>query len=341
MAHHGHQHGRGQPMDWDEDQGNGFRGQSGRRMGNQGGSAAWDRGEYGGQGSYEGQGEYGNEGWWAQGEFPGQGRTQYQPQGYGEDYTGQGIGWQGGERYARGPEAHRHPPSQGGPRHGAGGYGQTYARMPEGQGYGGQRDWQGGRGGWREDSPRGPWDSRTRGQGYGGWEQQSGDQGFWDEGRSGQWGGSRGRDFGVHRQEDWLTPGPHSGRGPRGYRRSDARIEEDVYERLTHHGMLDATDIEVRVEGGVVTLSGTVESRQAKRIAEDILESISGVTDIANQLRVQGQGGPGQSSQRVLNDERQLGGAGQGQHQDQPQAGAELLTQHRNRRGQTAKAGAS
>jgi len=51
--------------------------------------------------------------------------------------------------------------------------------------------------------------------------------------------------------------------------------------------MLDATGIQVQVENGEVTLTGTVESRQAKRLAQDILESISGVRDIHNQLRVQ------------------------------------------------------
>ena len=81
--------------------------------------------------------------------------------------------------------------------------------------------------------------------------------------------------------------GTNSGRGPQGHQRSDARIEEDVCEHLTHHGMLDATGIQVRVENGEATLTGTVESRQAKRLAEDILDSISGVRDIHNQLRVQ------------------------------------------------------
>jgi hypothetical protein len=81
--------------------------------------------------------------------------------------------------------------------------------------------------------------------------------------------------------------GPHSGRGPQGYQRSDARIEEDVCEHLTHHGMLDATGVQVRVENGEVTLTGTVESRQAKRLAEDILDAVSGVKDVHNQLRVQ------------------------------------------------------
>ena len=82
------------------------------------------------------------------------------------------------------------------------------------------------------------------------------------------------------------TPGPFVGRGPRGYRRSDARILEDVCDRLTEHGQLDAGDIEVKVEHGEIILAGTVDSKQAKRIAEDVAESVSGVTQLHNQLRV-------------------------------------------------------
>ncbi|HET7343151.1 MAG TPA: BON domain-containing protein [Methylomirabilota bacterium] len=50
--------------------------------------------------------------------------------------------------------------------------------------------------------------------------------------------------------------GPHTGRGPRGYQRSDERIREDVCERMCQSGDLDATDIEVRVSNGEVTLLG-------------------------------------------------------------------------------------
>jgi len=87
--------------------------------------------------------------------------------------------------------------------------------------------------------------------------------------------------------EVWFIPGPFSGQGPKGYKRSDERILEDVCERLTQHGRLDARDIDVKVENGEVTLSGTVDSRQAKRIAEDSLDSVSGVREVHNQLRVQ------------------------------------------------------
>ena len=37
---------------------------------------------------------------------------------------------------------------------------------------------------------------------------------------------------------------------------------------------------------GEVTLTGSVESRHAKRLAEDIAESVSGVTHVENRLRV-------------------------------------------------------
>jgi osmotically-inducible protein OsmY len=77
----------------------------------------------------------------------------------------------------------------------------------------------------------------------------------------------------------------HRGRGPRGYRRSDARILEDVNERLTDDPRLDASGIEVAVDGGEVTLSGTVDSREAKHRAEDIVESVSGVAGVVNRLR--------------------------------------------------------
>jgi len=52
--------------------------------------------------------------------------------------------------------------------------------------------------------------------------------------------------------------GPHAGRGPRNYKRSDNRIEEDINDRLTEHSMIDASDVEVSVQNGEVTLRGHV-----------------------------------------------------------------------------------
>lgn len=78
----------------------------------------------------------------------------------------------------------------------------------------------------------------------------------------------------------------HRGRGPKGYRRSDARIQDDVSDRLADDRYVDASDIEVSVSGGEVTLGGTVDSRDARRRAEDLAERVSGVTYVQNNLRL-------------------------------------------------------
>ena len=59
---------------------------------------------------------------------------------------------------------------------------------------------------------------------------------------------------------------------------------------MTHHGYLNAEEIEIEVNNGQITLKGTVDSRQAKRLAEDIAESVAGVSQVINQLRIKQQG---------------------------------------------------
>lgn len=78
--------------------------------------------------------------------------------------------------------------------------------------------------------------------------------------------------------------GQFTGRGPKGYVRSDERILEDVNERLEEHGDLDASDVSVTVSGGEVTLEGAVDGRQSKRLAENLAHSVSGVRDVHNRL---------------------------------------------------------
>lgn len=80
--------------------------------------------------------------------------------------------------------------------------------------------------------------------------------------------------------------GEHHGRGPKGYKRSDDRIREDVNDTLTYDAWLDASDVEVEVSDCEVTLNGTVNSRADKRRAEDCVERVSGVRHVQNNLRV-------------------------------------------------------
>jgi hypothetical protein len=80
--------------------------------------------------------------------------------------------------------------------------------------------------------------------------------------------------------------GPHFGKGPKGYRRSDERIREEVFELLREADELDASDISIEVEDGVATLSGAVENRRSKRLAEELLDDVLGLWDVRNELRV-------------------------------------------------------
>jgi BON domain len=98
---------------------------------------------------------------------------------------------------------------------------------------------------------------------------------------------------GGQEQERGGAGGGHRGRGPRGYRRSDERITEDLHDRLTEDPRLDASEIQVAVTDGEVTLTGNVDGRAARRRAEDIAESVSGVSYVMNNLRVRQPGTTG------------------------------------------------
>lgn len=138
-----------------------------------------------------------------------------------------------------------------------------------------ERDWPG----------RHQWSSGRREDEYSGsrdWDRDN-DQYEWNERYAGLGGRGwrEGLDDAMHRGH-----GPFAGRGPRNYQRQDDRIEEDINERLTDHPNIDASDIEVVVQNGEVTLRGEVNRREEKWLAEDIAESVFGVKDINNQIRV-------------------------------------------------------
>ncbi len=100
-------------------------------------------------------------------------------------------------------------------------------------------------------------------------------------------GGSEARLYDPKYQD----PNPKSwrgarGLGPQGYKRSDERISDDAHERLTDDTWLDASNIAISVSGGEVTLSGTVDRREAKHRAERLVEDLSGVSHVQNNLRV-------------------------------------------------------
>jgi hypothetical protein len=117
--------------------------------------------------------------------------------------------------------------------------------------------------------------------------------------------------------ELWIIPGPFVGVGPQDYQRSDDRIEEELSERLMQHGLIDASDIVVEVNDGEVTLSGTVDDRQTKRLAEDVAENVFGVQDIHNQLHVSQPAQDGQSEQATGGRQRRARGSRQRRKEQQ------------------------
>jgi hypothetical protein len=93
---------------------------------------------------------------------------------------------------------------------------------------------------------------------------------------------------GMYSYEIGMQNAGHRGRGPKGYRRADERIHEEACERLTDDHFVDASEIAIAVTNGEVTISGTVDSRDQKRRAESVVDTVAGVRDVHNRLRVRG-----------------------------------------------------
>jgi osmotically-inducible protein OsmY len=87
-------------------------------------------------------------------------------------------------------------------------------------------------------------------------------------------------------QQYGSAQGMHRGKGPKNFQRSDERIKELLCERLHDDPHIDASEITVTVQGGRITLEGTVDSRRTKNAVEDVAEQC-GVQDVQNNLRVQ------------------------------------------------------
>jgi hypothetical protein len=209
--------------------------------------------------------------------------------GYGESWRGEGSMGESGRSFgagmyggaggmyggSRGGEYGR-----GGMRRGGSGYG-----MGE---YGGRSGWESGaewrgeRGGWRDTSRELGRDLRP----YGGEEQGPFER------------------MGERMKEGFRKL---TGRGPKGYKRSDERIREDVSEQIARSGV-NADEVEVKVEKGEVTLTGFVYSREDKRMLEDVSEDVFGVDEVNNHLRIHreerqtftaGQSQPAQGTQGI------------------------------------------
>jgi osmotically-inducible protein OsmY len=226
-----------------------------------------------GQGWGGGQGDWGTRREDAMSQGPGR--------QYDRDFTQTSRSARGGEDWSM---ATPFDPITGRNNYARGGSGSDAGWQQE-QSYGSQRDLssRGGGAGIRETENWAGNAGQRYGQGHRGYENAAGGQtGNWGGGLAGYGQQSNRGSAGSENSQ----PGRFTGRGPKGWTRSDERIREDLCERLTAHPDVDASEIDIQVSNAEVTLAGTVDERQAKRLAEDIAEAISGVREVHNNIRV-------------------------------------------------------
>lgn len=238
--------------------------------------------------------------------------------GYGSEFGS----WQSGASFGFGPEERpddRDFGERAGSAYGSGRYGQT--------GYGGSRYGQDSGYGFGDlntgrlegDSEDRDWMPNRPARGRQTWAGDWGDQsrGEFGPGYMGSYGVGYGGSYSIDESRGRRGEGMREdfrGRSPKDYRRSDERIREEVCDRLTDDGSLDPSDISVKVEGGEVTLTGFVATRDDKRRAEEDVERVSGVREVINQLRVSR--GDGQASGQAASS--QAGARSRGGSTTQP-----------------------
>jgi osmotically-inducible protein OsmY len=68
--------------------------------------------------------------------------------------------------------------------------------------------------------------------------------------------------------------------------KSDSQIQQDVLRELKFDTRVEETDVGVEVDGGIVTLTGTVSSYLARQAAQEAAHQVAGVRDVVNNVRV-------------------------------------------------------
>lgn len=131
-----------------------------------------------------------------------------------------------------------------------------------------------------------PIEQRGASQSMGGYEQR--EQGLGDTRGLSPRGGVGSRDVPTRERgrEAEQPRGRFAGKGPKSYTRSDDRITDDICHRLTDHSEVDASEIHIEVRNGEVTLSGSVNDRRERWLAEEVAAEVHGVKEIHNQIRV-------------------------------------------------------
>ncbi len=70
--------------------------------------------------------------------------------------------------------------------------------------------------------------------------------------------------------------------------RSDEEVRQDILDLYARDDYLRNRNLQVKVKDCVVTLEGTVHSRQSWQLASDLAADVRGVSEIKNHIQVQG-----------------------------------------------------
>jgi osmotically-inducible protein OsmY len=84
-----------------------------------------------------------------------------------------------------------------------------------------------------------------------------------------------------------------------GHRRSDAEIAQAAESALLWHALVPHEQILIKVEGGLITLSGAVDWQFQRAAAEHALRQLTGVVGVRNLITLKPQITPTQISQRI------------------------------------------
>jgi len=80
---------------------------------------------------------------------------------------------------------------------------------------------------------------------------------------------------------------------------SDSSLRQNILDELEFEPSIDANDIGVAVEDGIVTLSGHVQDYRQKQAAERAVARVKGVRGIAEAIEVRYPGGPGVADDEI------------------------------------------
>jgi len=246
--------------------------------------STWSNGQDYGQYGSGNQGGYGN-----QGNFGGQAGYGGGPGGYGGNY-----GYGGGQNYGPNSYGGSSGYGQGTNFGGQAGYGGFGSGQYSGQGYGNSGyggSQSGGFGGATSGSQGGYGGSGMGGQGSGG-------QGYYvidvwtltpeQHAQHAQNHAQQAQQHAQQAQHHAQMARQKTSGQPGGENLSDDQIQQEVNDALDRNSTTSNEDIQATVNNKVVTLSGTVRSRDTKKTAESVAENCPGVKDVQNNIQIKG-----------------------------------------------------